>query len=78
MAISLPGPMEVCDPLNFVKDFYFCLEVLNKSLELSFFKIAIQKIISTHWKEQLEADSKQSTPRLIFLGEVFPTLHLNT
>lgn len=71
-------PVEVCHPFNFANDFYFCLEVLNKSLELSFVKIVIQKIISTHWKEQLEADSKQSIPRLIFLGQVFPTLHFNT
>lgn len=43
MAISLPCPVKVCDPLNFVNDFYFCLEVLNKSLVLSFFNTIIQK-----------------------------------
>lgn len=43
MANSLLCPVKVCDPLNFVNDFYFCLEVLNKSLVLSFFNTTIQK-----------------------------------
>lgn len=43
MAISFLCPMKVCDPLSFVNNFYFCLEVLNKSLVLSFFNTAIHK-----------------------------------